>query len=293
MANIPFSKFHGFGNDYIVIERSSTVSEDMSQFVRAICHRHTGAGADGVALLTELDGDIADFDCEIINPDGSVANFSGNGTRCAAAFLYKGGRWSGEELRLRTRSGIKAFRLLKNENDIHFEFASEIGKPKFASEDVPIITARKADAVVNEPILVDDSTYTISAVNVGNPVACIFVPDFELDWRSIGPKIENHERFPSRVNVVFVRIFDRENIEIRIWERGAGETAASGTCSVGAAVLSALHLRTDRKVKVHSPGGTTNVEWRVGDDEIIITGNAEFVYSGEWPSAARRSARNS
>jgi len=286
MMDIPFTKFHGFKNDYIIVERTSAIGEDTTRFVKAICSRHVGAGADGVALLTKLDGDIADFDCEIINPDGSIATFSGNGTRCAAAHLVRSGLSSGEGLRLRTRSGVKSFNLLENDRDLSFHFASEIGKPKFASSEIPMITARQAEAVVNEPILVDDSTYTISAVNVGNPVACMFVPDFELDWRSIGPKIESHERFPSRVNVVFVRIFDRENIEIRIWERGAGETAASGTCSVGAAVLSALQLKTERRVDVHSPGGVTKVDWRTADDEVVITGSAEFVYSGLWPSAA-------
>jgi len=292
MADIPFSKFHGFKNDYIVVERTSAIGEDIPRFVRSICARHTGAGADGVALLTKLDGDIADFDCEIINPDGSIATFSGNGTRCAAAYLVKNGLSSGENLRLRTRSGVKSFTLLKNERDIYFDFASEIGKPKFKSREIPIITARDTDAVVNEPIQVDESTYTISAVNVGNPVAVMFVPVFELDWRAIGPKIENHERFPSRVNVVFARIFDRQNIEIRIWERGAGETAASGTCSVGAAVLSALQLKTERKVSVHSPGGVTQVEWRAIDDEVIITGSSEFIYSGQWPSAASLTAKS-
>lgn len=270
----------------------SAIGEDIPHFVRSICARHTGAGADGVALLTKLDGDIADFDCEIINPDGSIATFSGNGTRCAAAYLVKNGLSTGENLRLRTRSGVKSFTLLKSERDIYFDFESEIGKPKFKSSEIPIITARESDAVVNEPIQVDESTYTISAVNVGNPVAVMFVPVFELDWRAIGPKIENHERFPSRVNVVFARIFDRQNIEIRIWERGAGETAASGTCSVGAAVLSALQLRTDRKVSVHSPGGITQVEWRAMDDEVVITGSAEFIYSGQWPSAASLTAKS-
>ncbi|MBV6495729.1 MAG: diaminopimelate epimerase [Acidobacteria bacterium ACB1] len=292
MTDIPFSKFHGFKNDYIVVERTSAIGEDIPHFVRSICARHTGAGADGVALLTKLDGDIADFDCEIINPDGSIATFSGNGTRCAAAYLVKNGLSTGENLRLRTRSGVKSFTLLKSERDIYFDFESEIGKPKFKSSEIPIITARESDAVVNEPIQVDESTYTISAVNVGNPVAVMFVPVFELDWRAIGPKIENHERFPSRVNVVFARIFDRQNIEIRIWERGAGETAASGTCSVGAAVLSALQLRTDRKVSVHSPGGITQVEWRAMDDEVVITGSAEFIYSGQWPSAASLTAKS-
>ncbi len=279
----PFCKFHGFGNDYIVIERSNLKdSVILSELGAAICDRHTGAGADGIAVLHRLDDGEADYFCEIINPDGSTAGFSGNGTRCAVAYLHHKGIWSDPRLRLKTRSGVKNYELIDRRGDGEFWFEAEIGSPKFASGEVPFRCQQPLDAVVNAPIMVDGKEFWISAVNIGNPVACIFVEDLNFDWRTPGRSMETHEKFPDRANIVFVKVIDRKNVEIRIWERGAGETAASGTCSSGAAVLSAFLLKTGRKVRVHSEGGITHVLWR-NDDEIVLTGRADFIYCGEWP----------
>lgn len=279
--SIPFCKFHGFGNDYIVIERTSIKGEmTLPDVARGICDRHKGVGSDGIAVLERLSGDVADYSCEIVNPDGSFASFSGNGTRCAVAYLYYKNIWPGDTLRLKTRSGVKNYALIER-RDNEFEFDAEIGKPKFASIDIPIVLSSAREHVVNEPVSLAGGQYTFSAVNVGNPVACIFVNSFDVDWRQMGREMESHAMFPERTNVAFVDVGDRENIEIRIWERGAGETSASGTCSSAAAVLSAFLLKTDRKLNVHSPGGTTLVEWRA-DDEIVIRGTAEFAFCGEW-----------
>ena len=282
MTTIPFCKFHGFGNDYIVIESEALVDKTpLGQLAVAICNRNIGAGADGIAVLKKLDGALADYSCEIVNPDGSIAGFSGNGTRCAAAYLHHQGIWAETDLRLKTRSGVKNYYLIKKSGGEYW-FEAEIGKPRFASEEVPVLTETRRDHVINEPIMVDGRHYAFSAINVGNPVACIFVEDFSFDWRVVGKTMETHDKFPERANIVFVKIADRENIELRIWERGAGETASSGTCSSGAAVLSAFMLKTTRKVQVHSPGGSTDVLWR-DDDEIVITGRADLSYNGEWP----------
>ena len=290
MTAIPFCKLHGFGNDYIVIEREDIGSAiDLGTLAIAMCDRNTGVGADGIAVLVRTgcgsdrvsEGSEADYFCEIINPDGSIAGFSGNGTRCAAAYLHKTGLWTEKDLTLATRSGIKKYHLLGRSGD-EFEFEAEIGKPLFASDEIPVLTETRREAVLNEPIAVDGRHYAFSAVNVGNPVACVFVDSFNFEWRAAGRAMESHEKFPERANIVFVRIIDRENIEIRIWERGAGETAASGTCSSGAAVLSAFILKTERSVRVHSEGGETDVLWR-DDDEVVIRGSAKYVYSGEWP----------
>jgi diaminopimelate epimerase len=278
--NVPFTKFHGFGNDYIVFERGAAKgAATLPDLALAMCDRHTGVGSDGLAVLEKLDGSVADYACEIVNPDGSFASFSGNGTRCAVAHLFHANIWASETLRLRTRSGIKNYKLLKTDRG-EFEFDAEIGSPKFNSKDVPITLER--EAVVNEPVSLAGGQYTFSAVNVGNPVAAIFMDSFDLDWRSMGREMETHAMFPERTNVVFVNVRDRENIDVRIWERGAGETAASGTCATGAAVLSAFLLKTGREVHVHSPGGTTDVVWR-DDDQIVITGSAKFIFAGEWP----------
>jgi len=280
MAKIPFCKFHGFGNDYIVILRDDINGVELADLARSICHRHTGVGSDGIAVLDRRDG-TADYYCEIVNPDGSTASFSGNGTRCAVAYLFYKGLWLDERLRLDTRSGLKTFDLIERKGEGEFWFAAEIGKPLFASEDIPVKTDISLDTVINEPISVDGREFTFSAVNIGNPVACVFVENFDFDWRSVGRTMESHEKFPARANIVFVKVEDAENIDLRIWERGAGETAASGTCSSGAAILSAYLNKTGREVHVHSPGGITDVVWR-DDDGIIITGRADLAFCGEW-----------
>jgi diaminopimelate epimerase len=281
MPSIPFCKFHGFGNEYIVIERGNIAAGiSLPDLAKAICDRSTGVGSDGIAVLEKLAANDADFFCEIINPDGGVAGFSGNGTRCAAAYLYYKGIWSDVTLSLKTRSGVKRFRLLGRDGD-SFEFEAEIGAPRFDSENIPIATVKR-ETVVDEPVSLAGGQYTFSAVNVGNPVACIFVDAFTDEWRTVGRAMESHEMFPERTNVVFVRILDRENIEVRIWERGAGETAASGTCASAAAVMSANQNKTGHEVNVHSPGGTTHVVWRE-DGEVALTGRADLAYCGEWP----------
>jgi diaminopimelate epimerase len=277
--HIPFCKFHGFGNDYIVIERSDVPADaDLPHIARDICDRHTGAGADGIAVLSRSD----DFDCEIVNPDGSAAGFSGNGTRCAAAYLYYKKLWSEPNLRLVTRSGVKRFRLLDGRTDGSYTFEAEIGTPRWHPQEIPA-AGFSGDSVLNETIDIGSLICTFSAVNVGNPVACMCVDNFDLDWRSLGRSLESHSMFPERCNIVFVRVLDRDNIDIRIWERGAGETAASGTCASGAAVIAARLGLTARDVSVNSPGGISRVRWR-DDDEMVLTGEARLAYCGEWPA---------
>lgn len=280
---MPFCKFHGFGNDYIVIEKSSMPGgRELSELARAICDRHRGAGADGIAVVEKSAGDDADFVCEIVNPDGSIAGFSGNGTRCAASYLHCKKIWTDEHLRLKTRSGVKNYRLLEEDASGHYLFEAEIGRPEFASMDVPAFTPIPLEPVVDFPLEALDRTFSVSCVNVGNPVACLFVDGFDDDWRDIGRALEVHPFFPERANIVFVRVADQENIELRIWERGVGETSSSGTCVSGSAALAALTERTGRRVSVQTPGGTTEFHWRE-DGEMVITGRADLSYCGEWP----------
>ena len=264
-----FSKLHGFGNDYIVIETAELKTvEDLGEFTRKICHRHTGVGGDGIAILEKSGDETADYNCRIINPDGSEAGFSGNGTRCAVAYLYQKSLWSAGNLKLKTKSGIKNYDLLKREENT-FWFRAELGKPK---------------EITNYELRITNYPNDLSVVtlDVGNPVCAVFADDFDaLDWREIGAEIESHEHFPDKTNVVFVKIIDRENIEIRIWERAAGETASSGTCSIAAAVASVFNDKTNREIAVHAVGGTTEAVWRE-DGEMLITGRADFVCSGEY-----------
>lgn len=282
MKPIKFCKFHGFGNDYVVIEASELASvEDLGEFTKKFCHRTTGVGSDGIAVLEKLDDPAADFSCRIINPDGSEAGFSGNGTRCAVAYAFYRNLWSDENLRLRTRSGVKNYRLTEKMSDGHYWFDAEIGQPRFRSDEIPFVSERRLESVVDEPVKIDEQEFLVTCVNVGNPVACVFVEDFYFDWREVGRKMERHAQFPERANIVFVKVLDRENIELKIWERGAGETSASGTCSSGAGVLSAFTGKTGRKVYVHTEGGITEITWR-DDDEMLILGRADLVFCGEY-----------
>lgn len=280
--NISFCKFHGFGNDYIVVEHQNLHGiNSLSDFARQICHRHYGAGADGIAVLEKLDGKNGDYHCRIINPDGSEADFSGNGTRCAVAYLHHEKLWTAKDLRLQTASGLKNYTLLAEDGKT-FQFLAELGKPKFASAEIPFVATENLDVIVNYNLELTGGVLPITALNVGNPVAAVFVEDFErLDWREIGRQTEIHPYFPERTNVVFIKRTDLENIEIRIWERGAAETSSSGTCSIAAAVAHLLSENLRGKVYVHAVGGTTEAVWRE-DDEMLITGTADFIYRGEW-----------
>ncbi len=294
MTKINFCKFHGFGNDYIVVEKEDLREvSDISEFTKKICHRHTGVGGDGIALLEKLEyASDADYSCRIINPDGSEAGFSGNGTRCAVAYLYYKNLWADDNLKLKTKSGIKNYEFLKRENNT-FWYLAELGKPKF---DLPESTVFKAEfenkaytpQIVTTSLPSDDDEFiSFFYLDVGNPVACFFVDEKiesfdEFEWRRIGDEVESFtEAFPERTNVVFIKILDRENIAIRIWERGAGETSSSGTCSIAAAVASAFLDKTGRKVSVHAEGGTTEAVWRE-DGEMLITGRADLAFCGEW-----------
>jgi diaminopimelate epimerase len=280
---IEFIKFHGYGNDYIVIDAAQFNGvADLGEFARRICTRHYGAGADGIAVVSPWKSDEADYLVRIFNPDGSEAGLSGNGTRCAAAWLYYQRLWTAEELRLNTRSGVKRYSLKAQTGPGQYLFASELGQPKLDSASVPLVTEEPLEQVIDYPLPVNGETFAITALQMGNPNCCIFVDDFAaLDWRAVGRAIETHPQFPDRTNVTFVRVLNRAQIELRIWERGVGETTASGTCSCAAAVASMINGKTERRVTALTPGGQVEIHWRE-DNEVVITGSAEIVYRGEW-----------
>lgn len=282
--SLRFIKFHGYGNDYLVLEAGAVVAEvtNLNRFAREICDRHYGAGADGIAVVDRSETPDADFQVRIFNPDGSEANLSGNGTRCAASYLFYRQLWDQNELRLSTKSGVKRYFLRDQIGTGNYLFESELGQPKLDSASIPMTTEEPLDEIVNYTFFVGDETFEVTALSMGNPNCAIFVNDFEaIAWRRLGKAIENHQQFPERTNVEFIKVIDRERIELRIWERGVGETTASGTCSCAAAVASILNGFTGREVEVRTPGGTVNVRWQE-DNEVVLTGIAEVVYQGEW-----------
>ena len=292
-----FVKFQGYGNDYLVFEAGQLgavgwrggferfgAGEPFHEFVRRICDRHFGAGSDGVAVVERLeDGGAADFRLRIFNPDGGEAAMSGNGSRCAASYLYFEGLWSAEELRFETRAGVKLYTLRGREGADSFRFEAEIGRPRFDSASIPMRTPEPLEQVRDFPVaLSDGETLPVTAMQMCNPNCCAFVEELDgFDWRRAGREIESHGLFPERTNVEFIRVIDRRNIEARVWERGAGETLSSGTGACAAAVASMVGGRTDRHVKVSMPGGLLEVLWRE-DGEVLLTGEARAVYRGEW-----------
>jgi len=292
-----FTKFHGYGNDYLVFEAGELgaagwrgafvgfdAGEPFPEFVRRACDRHFGAGADGVAVVERVpDGRDADFLLRIFNPDGGEAAMSGNGSRCAASYLHYAGLWSGEELRFATRASVKRYSLRERPGPGSFRFEAEIGRPRFDSASVPVLTLEPLAEVRDYPLaLPDGETVNVTALQMCNPNCCVFVEDLEsTDWRRLGRVIESHALFPERTNVEFVRVRDRGHVEARVWERGAGETLSSGTGACAAAVASIIGGRADRRVRVEMPGGLLEVHWR-DDGEVLLTGTAEVVYAGEW-----------
>jgi diaminopimelate epimerase len=280
-----FIKAHGYGNDYLVFEAGELGKVvSLPEFAKRVCDRHFGAGGDGIAVIERATGAASDFNVRIFNPDGSEAAMSGNGTRSAAAALFYEGAWSREDLRLATRSGVKVYRLLAGDRARgRYRFAAEIWKPRFESASVPIQTDEPLERVVDHQLEVaPGETVRVTALEMCNPNCCLFVEDFDrVDWRRLGRLIESHTRFPERTNVEFVRVRSPEQIEVRIWERGVGETLSSGTGSSAAAVAACLTGRTGRRVEVETPGGRLEVEWRE-DGEVVLTGEAQVVYRGEW-----------
>ena len=279
-----FTKFHGLGNDYIVLESIELAGRivDLSDFAKKICNRYYGAGSDGIAIVGEPANSDANFDVRIFNPDGSEAGLSGNGTRCAAAYLYYHGLWSGDQLVLSTRTGLKKYFPLEKHGEGKYIFESELGQPKFDPSSIPMRIEEPLERVIGYELPVNGETFAVTAMQMGNPMCCIFVDNFEdLEWRRIGKAIENHPQFPDRTNVVFVRVPERKVLELRIWERGVGETTASGTCSCGGAIAAMVNDKADRDVRVIMEGGEVKISWRK-DNEVVITGSAEVVYSGEW-----------
>jgi len=254
--NIFFTKAHGARNDFLLTWRDTLPGTfDASEAAIAICDRHTGAGADGWLLISsapDSDGDI-----ELWNSDGSHSEISGNGTRCAAAFLIG----DKDSITIQTGAGLKHLRLLER-NGRCFSFEMNMGRATVEN--------------LRETILDLDA----AILNVGNPQCAVFVPNFDLDWRTLGAALERHPRFPNRTNVSFIKVMDDHTLDVRFYERGAGETMSSGTGSTGAAAAAFARGLVTSPVRVLTPAGPLDLRWE--DDNILLAGPAEIVASGEF-----------
>jgi diaminopimelate epimerase len=263
--NIPYTKAHGAKNDFLLTWREQVELLDLPATARAICDRHTGVGADGWLLVERRTGD-ADGSIQLYNSDGSTAEISGNGTRCAAAFLIEAGV-AGKEVRIQTGAGLKSLQLLDRRGRC-FLFEMNMGKPYYSEKD-----ARFRLELMG-------GVREVTILNVGNPQCAVFVGDFQFEWQELGREIESHRHFPNRTNVSFIRAVDAHTIDVRFYERGAGETMSSGTGSTGAVAAAMLRGLVTSPVRVLTPAGPLDVSEKNG--ELYLSGPAEIVAEGEF-----------
>jgi diaminopimelate epimerase len=268
---------HGLGNDYLFIDGAKFAVDDPAELSRRISHRHLGVGADGIILV--LPGEQAPFRMRIFNADGSEAETCGNGIRCFAKYVYERGMTGRKEFTIETLAGPNRV-VLTTENGVVATVRSNMGRPRFDRAEIPMVGP--PGRVLEERLELDDRTVRITCANIGNPHAVIFVDDATaVPLAEIGPKIENHSKFPQRTNVEFVTVRDRQNIVMRIWERGSGITMASGSGSCGAALASMMTDQADRKVNVHLVYGVLAIEW-AADGFVYQEGPATEVFTGVW-----------
>lgn len=281
-----FHKFQALGNDFLIMRESElrSLTDDFEAFSRRICDRHFGAGADGVELLLDRTGvNGADFEVRLFNSDGGETPISGNGTRCVAAYLYLVEGWDQPRVSIATGAGIKSLRPVERLQD-GFLFETDMGVPKLKSAEIPVLLESPSDKVVRQKLAVDGRTFEFTSVSMGNPHCSIFVDDFDdIDWRELGAKIEMHQSFPDRTNVEFIRVVNRDRIEVRFWERGCGETLSSGTGSCAAAIASMLNGLIENMVTVVTVAGELHIQW-LDNGKVLQTGEARAVFKGRWLS---------
>ncbi|OGD26508.1 MAG: diaminopimelate epimerase [Candidatus Aminicenantes bacterium RBG_19FT_COMBO_65_30] len=280
-----FTKLHALGNDFLVVgpgEESETAAA--GELARRICDRHTGVGGDGLIFLSAEAVEPARAAFRIFNADGSEAEISGNGLRCAAAFLASSGIIASPKVLFRTAAGERLSEILSSKGAL-FEVRIGLGVPRLTSKDIPFDDGQAHNRIVDYPLSIIRRSFPVTCLSMGNPHCSLFLDAFpsHSEWRGLGSEIETHPFFPRRTNVEFVRVHSRDEIEVLFWERGVGETLASGTGSAAAAAASIIKGLVNRAVTVRTARGSLKVEWPEGG-EILQTGPAEVVFSGDYPA---------
>ena len=273
-----FTKMQGIGNDYVYVNCFEEKIENPSKLAVKISDRHFGVGADGLIMINP--SEKADFEMEMYNADGSRGEMCGNGIRCVGKYVYDHGMTDKTEISVETLGGIKYLNL-NVENGKARSVKVDMGEPVLVPSEVPVVC--DGERAVDVPISVDGKEYRMTCVSMGNPHAVVYVDDVKnFPLETIGPKFENHERFPNRINTEFVRVIDRKTAEMRVWERGSGETLACGTGACAVAVSCVLNGLTDTEVTVKLLGGDLFIQWDRDKNRVYMTGPAETVFEGEW-----------
>ena len=271
-----FTKMHGLGNDYVCINCFRERVEDPPGFARTLCDRHYGIGADGLILICP--SKVSDFKMEIYNSDGSVAGMCGNGIRCLGKYVYDYRLTGKETLSIETKSGIRNMHLQIQDGKACGAMV-DMGVPRLNAHSIPILS--KKDLVINDPIEVQEKNYRMTGISMGNPHAVIFSEEINgISLEETGRELEFHLRFPERANIEFCHVTARDRMEIRVWERGVGETLACGTGACAAVVASVLNDLTDEEVIVKLLGGELSVRWDRKVNHVFLEGPAVKVFDG-------------
>lgn len=276
---LKFSKYHGLGNDFILIDNRHQ-SQPLVTPTQAMkmCDRHFGIGGDGVIFVLAGEGDT-DYKMRIFNSDGSEPEMCGNGIRCFTRFIteLEGKEEIGKTYRIHTLAGLICPTIIANG-----QVQVDMGEPQLEAQKIPTTLVQSGEKVINQPLTVGDRTYPVTCVSMGNPHCLVFVDDLaEINLNDIGPKFETHPVFPQKTNTEFIQVINRNYLKMKVWERGAGITLACGTGACATVVAGVLNDRCDRNSTVELPGGCLHIDWSEKDNHVYMTGPATKVFSGE------------
>ena len=281
-----FTKMHGIGNDYVYMDCTRERLENPGEIARLVSDRHKGIGSDGLILIQS--SDEADFEMAMYNADGSYGKMCGNGIRCVAKYVYDNGLTDKTEISVISGGAVKYLKLTVENGKVK-KVRVNMGEPILKPSEIPVVG--EGEKLVAAPIVVDNQVYEMTCVSMGNPHAVVFMDGVDdLKIEEIGPKFEQHECFPDRVNTEFVERMDRKNLKMRVWERGSGETMACGTGACATAVAAILNGCAEREVTVHLLGGDLEIQWDETDNCVYMTGAAATTFTGEFDPEELRSS---
>ena len=273
-----FTKMHGLGNDYVYVDCFQEKIDNPEEIAIIVSDRHKGIGSDGLVLI--MPSDTCDFRMRMFNLDGSEAQMCGNASRCVGKYVYDKGYTQKEQITLETKAGTKILNLFPVNGKVE-KVTVDMGEPIWASSKIPVIW--EEEQLINRTVNFDSEEYAVTCVSMGNPHAVIFAENIaELALEEIGRKIENHPMFPEKTNVEFVEILSPNHAQMRVWERGSGETQACGTGSCAALVAAVINNKLNRNATISLLGGDLELEWNESNNHVLMTGTATTVFEGEF-----------
>ena len=276
---IRFSKMHGAGNDYIYLDATARIPSDLNELAVKMSDVHFGIGSDGLVAI--MLSDVADFRMRMFNSDGSEAEMCGNASRCVGKFVYDRGLTDKTVVSLETLAGIKILHLHVMDGEVD-SVTVDMGAPELIPARIPV-TANNPENKIDEPEEIDGNVYRITAVSMGNPHAVIFTDEITDQQVLVeGPKLEVADIFPRKSNIEFAQVVDRNTINMRVWERGTGETFACGTGACATAVAAVLNGLTEREVDLNLRGGRLHIKWDAKTGHVFMTGPAAFICDGDF-----------